>query len=207
MKAQKQDEDQIALTVRNLEFEAESTLSKFIVEGYYLTKYDDTTIHLKLELHRLSGPFWMSLFIPSICLVLAAEVALFIDESQFQATIMISLTSNLVMYTLYSGIQEKLPEDSRYKLIDYWLLHGLVMPMIVFIVLATNEMVNSRLSKVVTFSKGVKLANNKDHTRIKDGGNSIKEKIKYCMLLFKFIVPVISFIFVITFFAFICQDR
>ena len=77
MKAQRQDEGQIALTVHSMKFEAESTLSKFIVESYHLTKYDDNTIHLKLELHRLSGPFWMSLFIPSICLVLAAEVALF----------------------------------------------------------------------------------------------------------------------------------
>ena len=207
MKAQRQDEDQIELTVHSMEFEAESILSKFIVESYHLTNYDDSTIHLRLELHRLSGPFWMSLFIPSICLVLAAEVALFIDKSQFQATIMISLTSNLVMYTLYSGIQEKLPEDSRYKLIDYWLLHGLVMPMIVFIVLATNEMVNSRLSKVVAYSKGVKVANDKDKTQMKDGGNSIREKIKYCLQLCKFIVPVISFTFMVTFFAFICQDR
>ena len=81
------------------------------------------------------------------------------------------------------------------------------MPMIVFIVLATNEMVNSRLSKVVAYSKGVKVTNNKDKTQIKDGGNSIREKIKYCLLLCKFIVPVISFTFMVTFFAFICQDR
>ena len=100
MKMPLTDNGQMALIARKLELNVSKTLHKFIVEGCYLTAADDEkTLLLKLELHRLSGPFWMSLFIPSICLIVAAEIALFVDESQFQATIMVSLTSNLVMYT------------------------------------------------------------------------------------------------------------
>ena len=65
----------------------------------------------------------------------------------FQATIMVALTSNLVMYTLYNAIGDELPADSTLKLIDVWLLHGLIMPMVVFIILAINELIQSRANK------------------------------------------------------------
>ena len=118
----------------------------------------NNTILLLVNLERLSSPFWMSLFIPSICLILAAEVTLFLDKSHFEAMIMVSLTSNLVMYTLYSSIQEKLPEDSSFKFIDVWLMHGLLMPMVVFLVLVVDELLNSRYS-TPQFKKKSKVAN------------------------------------------------
>ena len=68
---------------------------------------------------------------------------------------MVALTSNLVMYTLYHSIQDKLPEDSSIKLIDIWLLHGLLMPMVVFVTLAANELIHPKAHK---FSN-IKIAN------------------------------------------------
>ena len=134
------EQQQINLAVGHLELNLKLKINKFIVKNVTLVAEDDAKmITLILEGQRLSGPFWMSLFIPSICLILAAEVTLFLDKSHFEATIMVSLTSNLVMYTLYSSIQEKLPEDSSFKLIDVWLMHGLLMPVVVFLVLFADE--------------------------------------------------------------------
>ena len=210
MKVPLTDKGQMALIARKLELNVSKTLHKFIVEDCYLTAADDEkTLLLKLELHRLSGPFWMSLFIPSICLIVAAEIALFVDESQFQATIMVSLTSNLVMYTLYSAIQEKLPEDSSYKLIDYWLLHGLVMPMVVFIVLAINELANSRLAWLKPMPKEITvadIANIQTHATVHDDYSPI-DKFHISMLVCKVMVPVVSLIFMLTFFSVIYHDR
>ena len=90
-------------------------VNKFMITNYSMEIIDAATIHLSVKMKRLSGPFWISLFIPSMCLILAAEIALFIDEEHFQAMIMVALTSNLVMYTLYSGVQEKLPDDSSFS--------------------------------------------------------------------------------------------
>ena len=114
------------------------TLNRFLVTNSSIQS-GSTNISLVIELERLSGPFWISLFIPSICLVLAAEMTLFIDEKHFKATIAVALTATLTMYTLYNSFQEKLPDDSTLKLIDIWLLHGLLMPMLVFTILATKE--------------------------------------------------------------------
>ena len=163
-------------------------------------------------MERLPTPFVTSLFVPSICLILAAEITLFIDETHFKATISVALTSNLVMYTLYTGIQEKLPEDSKPKLIDIWLLHGLLMPMLVFTILATKELINSNLLNQVTKSQLIKVAdssvNEKHQTPNK---NTAVESDTWnrgkMWLACQALVPIFSVIFIITFFIVIFQSK
>ena len=188
-------------------------INKFIVKNCTLDAANDAKmINLICEGQRLSGPFWMSLFIPSICLILAAEIALFIDHSHFEAMIMVALTSNLVMYSLYNTIQEKLPEDSSYKLIDYWLLHGLVMPMVVFIVLAMNELLNNRSTNkkhghkitVDPIDQGNQSLQNREQPF--DYGFA-ERKVQLCMLVCKLIVPITSLIFFLIFFIVISVNR
>ena len=118
-------------------------LGTFKVTNCSIHKINSEQVHLAIHLQRISSSFWMSFLIPYIFIVLAAEITLFIDESHFKATFTVAITTNVVMYTLYRSIQEKLPEQSGAKLIDIWLLHGLLIPMIVFIILATNELINS----------------------------------------------------------------
>ena len=179
------------------------TLNKYVVTNCS-TETHNYGIYLVVQLQRRSGPFWFSLFIPSICLIVAAEVALFIDETHFEAMIMVALTSNLVMYTLYSSIQAELPEDSGLKLIDIWLLHGLVMPMVVFIVLAANELISSKTvrtkSSRVSNSAIVVAPKNQDYEE------SHVRKMKTCMLVCKALIPITSVIFTSTFFC-VCLIR
>ena len=173
------------------------TLNKYIVTNVS-TEVNSENFKLVIRLDRLSGPFWFSLFIPSICLILAAEVALFIDHSHFEAMIMVALTSNLVMYTLYSSIQAQLPEDSSLKLIDVWLLHGLLMPMIVFVTLAVNELFNSNADSKHINTKiansTVKISRQFDHD-VRE-----RNKMKICMDIWKALIPSISTLFIITYF-------
>jgi hypothetical protein len=68
-----------------------------------------------------------------VCLLIIAEITLYIDESHFDTTIMVSLTSMLVMYTLYQSISGSLPQTAYLKMIDVWLLFGLLMPFVVFL--------------------------------------------------------------------------
>ena len=182
-----------------VKFNTATTLNKFEVTNCSMRKISSYEIDLTLELQRLPFPIWMSLFIPSICLIVAAEITLFIDEIHFKATITVALTSNLVMYTLYNGIQEKLPEVSSLKLIDIWLLHGLLMPMVVFVILATNELIiESKTPK----PNGTKVANSVTVTSkgSVDETDDTSTRSKTCMLICKTAVPAISFIFILTFF-------
>ena len=207
MKVPQIEQNQSKLVEWGLEIMMKRTLNKFEVINC-TTGANKDGVYLAIGLQRLSSPFWMSLFVPSICLILAAEVAVFIDEAHFEAMIMVSLTSNLVMYTLYSGIQDKLPEDASLKLIDLWLLHGLLMPMVVFVVLAANELVKTRKSSHEISTKGTKVANFavQEKAKIHEDFEGPEKKNSGCMMACKVIIPTVSFIFIATFFLICLRD-
>ena len=79
-------------------------LPEWRVMGNKLVMVGDHTIRLMIGLARLHTYYWAAVFVPSFCLVIAAEITLFIDEKHFEATIMVALTCTLVMYTLYSTV-------------------------------------------------------------------------------------------------------
>ena len=142
-------------------------LGTFKVTKCSIHSNNSEQVHLAIHLQRISSSFWMSFLIPYIFIVLAAEITLFIDESHFKATFTVAITTNVVMYTLYRSIQEKLPEQSGAKLIDFWLLHGLLIPMIVFIILATNELINSSDKSKETTGKGRNVVTAQTDTKCK----------------------------------------
>ena len=47
---------------------------------------------------------------------------------------MIHLTTMLVMYTLYQGLQDIMPKTAYLKFIDIFLLYGLIVPFVTFMV-------------------------------------------------------------------------
>ena len=171
------------------------TLNRFRVIDHWIEIHEDSLLRLVIRLERMTLSFWLSVFIPSICLILAAQITLFIDEIHFEATIMVSLTCNLVMYTLYNAIQEQLPADSSLKLIDVWLLHGLIMPMVVFTLLAMNELMKSKLTRQV--SSKTKSANKTASWMANDESKSCMYFMKVC----KVVVPTTSIVFMSSFFA------
>ena len=181
--------------------ELNMSLNRFVVTNISLQAYTNKTV-LVFNFKRLGSSFWLSLFIPSMCLILAAEITLFLDETHFKATITVALTANLVMYTLYKNIEEKLPEDSRLKLIDIWLLHGLLMPMIVFIILVTSELIRSEDKDSDSFTNGSKVAGS--HVKISPHIENMENNKQQKNLAFyacRLIIPLVSVTFIITFFV------
>ena len=78
---------------------------KFEVSEVTLASFDNgTEIRMMMELRRKSEGFILSVFIPTLCLIIAAEITLFVDPSHFEATIMVALTTNLVTYTIYGRL-------------------------------------------------------------------------------------------------------
>ena len=180
------------------------TLNKFRVTKCSIEVVNDgldSKISLEISIKRLSGPIWMSLFIPSMCLILAAELTLIMDESHFDSLIMVALTSSLVMYTLYDGIHEKLPDNSSFKLIDVWLIHGLLFPILVFVVLVANELVDSQSSKEMLLIRSIKVSNSAVQAPSNLNITASNRKVKIFMVICKIAIPTISVIFIPTFFG------
>ena len=54
------------------------------------------------------GHVFLTTYASTTCLIIIAELTLFIDVSHFEVSIMVALTSMLVMYTLYQSISQTL---------------------------------------------------------------------------------------------------
>ena len=114
-------------------------------------------IEVRIVLQRILTHHITSTFIPTLCIIIIAEVTLFIDVRHFEATIMVALTSMLVMYTLYQSISETLPLTAYMKMIDIWLFLGLIFPFIIICVLTILDYMiikeNDRKNTTLAWSK------------------------------------------------------
>ena len=58
---------------------------------------------------------------------------MFISIDHFDNNVMIQITTMLVMYTLFQAISISLPQTAYVKLLDIWLLFGLILPFVSFV--------------------------------------------------------------------------
>ena len=101
-------------------------------------------VFVEIKLKRRCLFHLATTYFPSLCLFIISEILLFMNEEHFEATIMVSLTAMLVMYTLHQSILTQLPKTSYMKMIDIWLLYGLTIPFLVFILEVTSQMLRTR---------------------------------------------------------------
>ena len=60
------------------------------------------------------------------------QATLYFNKEHFKTNVPVTITTMLVMYTLYMAVSNKLPPTSYIKLIDIWLIFGLTLPFTVF---------------------------------------------------------------------------
>ena len=63
---------------------------------------------------------------------------------------MVALTAMLVTYTLYQSISEYLPHTSYLKMIDIWLIGGLLFPFFIVTILVTMDFLIMKEKNLVT---------------------------------------------------------
>ena len=115
-------------------------------------------------------------------------MTLFIDVSHFEATIMVALTSMLVMYTLYQSISATLPKTAYLKMIDYWLLGGLIIPFIVFNVLIVIDIL------LLRNHSGVEVTT-------ESGVNNVNIKAKRALHICRISIPIVTFLIVLVYWS------
>lgn len=133
----------------NLEYLANRDLIQFRVTDEVMTLTNEGDVIITITLKRNFHYHLATTYLPSTCLVLAALMVLFIDQKHFEVTLMVALTSMLVMYTLYQGVSNSLPKTAYLKLIDIWLIFGLIMPFAVFVVLVVWELLSYKNNSLV----------------------------------------------------------
>ena len=114
----------------------------------------------------------------------------------------VALTSTLVMYTLYSSVSSTLPVNGNIKIIDIWLIHGLLNPFMVFMVLVLSKLLsyksNDKVNRITQLEDGTKAKQSGKWTTEKcDKQPNIGVKFQNAC---KFIMPLLTVDFVMTFF-------
>ena len=117
---------------------------------YNKTNTTQNEIIIYIKLRRKLSYHIFNTYVPSFCLAMIAGFTLFIDESHFEATIMVALTTMLVIYTLHQSISANLPQTSYIKMIDIWLFTGLITPFVIITILVIMDYLIIRETNQVT---------------------------------------------------------
>ena len=115
--------------------------------NYTKSTLNEITVYVHLR-RRITFHIFNT-YLPSFCLMVIAVFTLFIDVSHFEATIMVTLTSMLVIYTLHQSISSNLPQTSYMKMIDVWLVTGMIVPFVIIAVLVILDRMIIRESNQV----------------------------------------------------------
>ncbi|ROT81978.1 hypothetical protein C7M84_024864 [Penaeus vannamei] len=88
--------------------------------------------------HRLTPYYWawflckiLTIFIPTTVINIISYATFFFKWYDFQNRIMVSLTSLLVLMTLFSQVADTLPRTSYFKLVDIWFFFSIIYTFLV----------------------------------------------------------------------------
>ena len=83
-------------------------------------------LEVMMTLQRRFNHHLATTFIPTFCLMIVCQSTLYFNAEHFKTTSGVTVTTMLVMYTLYQAVSHKLPPTSYIKMIDVWLIFGLI---------------------------------------------------------------------------------
>merc|ERR1719330_2301009 len=89
-------------------------------------------VEVLVDLKRQYQPHLFNTYIPTLGLMMICQTTLYFNKEHFKTNVPVTITTMLVMYTLYMAVSNKLPPTSYIKFIDVWLIFGLTLPFTVF---------------------------------------------------------------------------
>ena len=163
--------------------------SKLVSSEITQTKINVTNnsalVQLKITLKHVPSHSLATIYFPITLVLIVAMITLFIDQSHFEATIMVNLTAMLVLYTLYQSISENVPKTAYLKLLDYWVIYAMLIIFIVFVIEVLWELMDQNQTEVVEAWTS---------QQFRKSDNS---KLRWA----KYVLPVITLIFFVVYIA------
>ena len=148
MKVPQSMEAFIDLSAGGVLYEGPRSMVQFEVESIEMISKEAHFLVVEIVLKRMFKYHLAATYAPSALLIIVTTMTLFVDQNHYDATIMVHLTTMLVMFCLYQNVSDNMPKTAYLKFIDKWLLFGIVVPFMSFVVetvlmlLTTNDDVN-----------------------------------------------------------------
>ena len=102
-------------------------------------------VKAKFTLKRNPSFLIMNAYLPSFSTMMITIASLFLnDQMHFSTTIMLVLTSQLCLYTLFQSSLEGIPKTANMKMIDYWNMLAMTVSLTNFFTLFMWEILQFR---------------------------------------------------------------
>ena len=101
--------NKVELKAKMFSFKEKIELAQFDVQSFFVLT-DDGVAYFIVIIKRKVAYYLVSVYIPSLSLLVISLATLYIDIDHFEANIMVHLTAMLVMYTLFQAIAISLPK-------------------------------------------------------------------------------------------------
>ena len=97
-------------------------LNQFNIEDFTITQEKcGSNVKARFTLKRNPAFLIVNAYLPSFLTMMITIASLFLnDQMHFSTTIMLVLTSQLCLYTLFQSSLEGIPKTANMKMIDYW---------------------------------------------------------------------------------------
>uniref|UniRef100_A0A6A7G781 Glycine receptor subunit beta-like n=1 Tax=Hirondellea gigas TaxID=1518452 RepID=A0A6A7G781_9CRUS len=109
------------------------------VSLYFHNDRDFAVFFIEVELVRRAGFILMNVYIPSMCLLVISYLTLYFKPAIFQVRMLGTLTTLLVMATLFTQASNQLPKSSYFKMVDVWLLSSIL---IIFTIIVVHAIID-----------------------------------------------------------------
>ncbi|XP_042861692.1 glutamate-gated chloride channel-like [Penaeus japonicus] len=117
-------------------------------ESFSILAHDGThSLKIELKLRNLYGFYLSNTFLPTFMLVFICCATLCFDIADFQDRIMVSLTSLLVMATIFVQTSENITKTSYLKFIDLWFVAMMSEDFFIILGLVVVEVLRLREAK------------------------------------------------------------
>jgi len=115
-----------------LAYSGSQDLIQYQVSGSSINSTSSEII-IMIELRRRYFCQLLTTYLPSFCVFCIIHATQYFKPSYFHTRIMVSLTGMLVMTTLFLNTTATLPKTAYFKMMDIWMVFGLLLPFIVVI--------------------------------------------------------------------------
>ncbi|XP_076041083.1 uncharacterized protein LOC143025389 [Oratosquilla oratoria] len=100
--------------------------------GRSLTKY--SVLKVEFRLSRRFNVVLLGVYLPSVLLLVIGYSTLYVKAALLQVRLTVSLTTLLVLYTLFNQTSSSLPKTANIKMIDIWFFFCIILLFVIIIV-------------------------------------------------------------------------
>ena len=124
----------------------------------------------------------LTTYLPTVLLILIGYCTTFFKQFFFEAALTVNVTTMLVVTTIFISVMEKLPPTSYVRMVDIWLIFGILIPFIEVCILTFKEYNNVEEEQTINHhGLSREVSDQKENVKIV-GGNNLSVNMHYLLI-------------------------